>query len=184
MWLKDDFGSRAFFPGPGNVHFEFSHKVGDSILDIVVEGATIGSRQSLNGRMPTMSSVLVITQAVMPTTSTSVGFRSAKTKSYSVRVAKAIVSCSSTSGRDELHKYEQTFVDVTDVTANVNYILNVVQKKWGKNFVLCTSDGIPIEDGSGTQGTSIIISFSVCIIRLFTYLSSTVFRFKILENTC
>ncbi len=154
VWLKEEFGNRAFFPGPGNI--EFSHEVGDFIFDLVVEGASVNSRQSLNGTATMMSPVTVTTlnsQAMTPTaTSTSVGFRSTKSKSYSVRVAKATVTCSSNGSRVELHKYEQTFVDVTEDTANVNYILNVIQKKWGNNYVICTSDGIQIEDSSGTQG--------------------------------
>ena len=58
-----------------------------------------------------------------------------------------------TGGRKtEFMPQAQTFVDVTESTANVNYITSTVQRKWGSQYVLVTSDGLQIEDGSGTQG--------------------------------
>ena len=53
------------------------------------------------------------------------------------------------------HKFTnkgQAFVDVTDSTANVDYINNVIQKRWGREYQIVTADGLPLEDSSGTQG--------------------------------
>ena len=47
---------------------------------------------------------------------------------------------------------QQTFVDVTESTSNVNYVRNAVQKRWGEEYTLVTVDGLEIEDSSGTQG--------------------------------
>ena len=47
---------------------------------------------------------------------------------------------------------QQTFVDVTESTSNVNYVRNAVQKRWGEEYTLVTADGLEIEDSSGTQG--------------------------------
>lgn len=55
-------------------------------------------------------------------------------------------------GRVEFQMEGQTFVDVTEATANVENILNTVQDNWGDNYVLVTNDGLEIEDCSGTQG--------------------------------
>ena len=55
-------------------------------------------------------------------------------------------------GKAEVTPQTQTFVDVTESTAHVNYIASAVQRKWGSQYVLVTSDGLQIEDGSGTQG--------------------------------
>ena len=55
-------------------------------------------------------------------------------------------------GKAEFTPQTQTFVDVTESTANVIYITTAVQRKWGSQYVLVTSDGLQIEDGSGTQG--------------------------------
>ena len=54
--------------------------------------------------------------------------------------------------RPEFTPLTQTFVDVTESTANTTYILNAVQRKWGAQCIIVTSDDLPIKDGSGTQG--------------------------------
>ena len=49
--------------------------------------------------------------------------------------------------------HNQTFVDVTEATmANVNYITAAVQHRWGPDHSLVTSDGLQLDDSSGTQG--------------------------------
>lgn len=62
-------------------------------------------------------------------------------------------------GKFEFTSTSQAFIDVTDSTANVHYITNVVQKRWGTDFQLVTADGLQLEDSSGTQGN--ISSFDV-----------------------
>ena len=59
------------------------------------------------------------------------------------------------SGKCEFVHLGQTFVDVIESTANVNYIKSVVQNRWGSNYILVTADGLEIEDSSGTQGSYI-----------------------------
>jgi hypothetical protein len=43
-------------------------------------------------------------------------------------------------GKAEFMPQTQTFVDVTESTANVIYITTAVQRKWGSQYVLVTSD--------------------------------------------
>lgn len=61
-------------------------------------------------------------------------------------------------GRPEFTPQNQTFVDLTEATANVNYVTSVIQRRWGSEYVMVTSDGLKIDDSSGTQGTCGIIS--------------------------
>ena len=49
----------------------------------------------------------------------------------------------------EFMAQNQTFVDVTEATANLHYVSSAIQRKWGPEYVLVTSDGL---DSSGTQG--------------------------------
>ena len=147
------------------MEFEFSNEVGDSIIDLIVEGSnsSVGSSDQVSHALRNpANSVPVITpmntrgvvaySPAGPSSSNYVGFRpSYKSKTCSVRIAKADVRRLS-NGKVELEKLEQTFIDLTDDTANVNYVNTVIQKKWGKEYVLCTNDGLPIEDGFGTQG--------------------------------
>ena len=58
----------------------------------------------------------------------------------------------------EFHKLGQVFIDVTEGTANINYISSVVQQKFGIDYVVVTADGLRIEDSSGTQGNHVIIN--------------------------
>ena len=56
-------------------------------------------------------------------------------------------------GKFQFTSTSQAFIDATDSTANVHYITNVVQKRWGADFQLVTADGLQLEDSSGTQGS-------------------------------
>ena len=58
----------------------------------------------------------------------------------------------SPNGKAEFSGENQTFISISEANANVHFIQNVVQQKWGRSYVLVTSDGLPIEDSSGTQG--------------------------------
>lgn len=55
-------------------------------------------------------------------------------------------------GKAEFSAENQIFISVSEGNANVHFIQNVVQQKWGRSYVLVTSDGLSIEDSSGTQG--------------------------------
>ena len=59
------------------------------------------------------------------------------------------IQYASANGKCEFANHGQTFVDVT---SNVNYIRNAVQKRWGEEYTLVTADRLEIEDSSGTQG--------------------------------
>ena len=55
------------------------------------------------------------------------------------------------SGKIDFSNIDQTFIDIIDATANVNYICGVIQRKWGNNYTIVTSDGLKIDDCSATQ---------------------------------
>ena len=55
-------------------------------------------------------------------------------------------------GCPEFQSVSQMFVDVTESTANVMYLTHIIEEKWGSDYLLVTSDGIKVEDSSGTQG--------------------------------
>ena len=56
------------------------------------------------------------------------------------------------SGKAEFTHQAQTFIDIREDTANVNNLSSMVHSKWGNDFVIVTSDGLPIEDFSETKG--------------------------------
>lgn len=55
-------------------------------------------------------------------------------------------------GKIELGSNEQYFVDVTETTANVEYITACVKSKWGNDHILVTKNGLPLPDSAGTTG--------------------------------
>ena len=55
-------------------------------------------------------------------------------------------------GKADFVPQNQTFVDLCEATANVNYVTSVIQQKWGSDHFLVTSDGLQLDDSSGTQG--------------------------------
>ena len=63
------------------------------------------------------------------------------------------------SGKVEFAHIGQTFMDVTESSANVHYIGNAIQRKWGNDYILVTGDGLQIEDSCGTQGRCTIGSY-------------------------
>ena len=47
-----------------------------------------------------------------------------------------------TAGKPLFEKKGQIFIEVVDGTANVQYIQSVVQRKYGEDFVLVTTDSL------------------------------------------
>ena len=72
--------------------------------------------------------------------------------SVSVKIVKASYLKSFIGGKGEFQKLGQTYVSVSEATANVRYISSVIKEKWGEDYVLVTSDCLELEDSSGTQG--------------------------------
>ena len=52
------------------------------------------------------------------------------------------------SGRMEFKSENQTYVTVTEGTANLDYVSQAVQRKWGSHYVLVTSDGLKLDDSA------------------------------------
>lgn len=46
----------------------------------------------------------------------------------------------------------QTYIELVDSTANVDYIVGVINQRWGSGYTIVTSDGVPLEDSPTTQG--------------------------------
>ena len=75
-------------------------------------------------------------------------------------------------GKFEFTSTGQAFIDVTDSTANVHYITNVVQKRWGADFQLVTADGL--QAGGHLWNTRYRSSFDVftCDYKLMIHFTS------------
>ena len=145
--MQEEFGPKAFFPDSFGNSFRFSSDVGDTILSFVVKAspATKASPLVLSA-VETSSSDIRWQPSQRPT------FSSKKSGSVSVKIVKASFYSKCSGGKREFEKLGQTFVSVTEATANVMYVSSVIRQKWGEEYVLVTSDGLQVEDSSGTQG--------------------------------
>ena len=161
MYLKSEFGPKAFFPDPSNTSFGFTDDVADSVYSFRVEGMPTSSlkRPQHDMRPLAISSMPSSSQASTgrvgfgfshSTPSSSMGRKSGN--SSTLKVIQANVS-KNVNGKLEFFKIGQMFVTLYEPTATVDYITAVIQKRWGKEYIIVTSDGLPIEDSSGTQGT-------------------------------
>ena len=145
--MQEEFGPKAFLPDSSGNSFRFSSDVGDTILSFVVKAspATKASPLVLSA-VETSSSDIRWQPSQRPT------FSSKKSGSVSVKIVKASFNSKCSGGKREFEKLGQTFVSVTEATANVMYVSSVIRQKWGEEYVLVTSDGLQVEDSSGTQG--------------------------------
>ena len=149
VWLREESGSRAYFPDSQNTRFVLSDDVGVLITELVAMGSPAPGTTSQSAvRVPSISSL-----SSEPSTSGLQTHALSLRKNHSSN--EKIIQASMkrlANGKLDFVPHNQTFVDVTEATANVNYITAAVQRKWGPDHVLVTSDGLQLDDSSGTQG--------------------------------
>lgn len=69
-----------------------------------------------------------------------------------VKVVRADLRWIAGQAKPELTPSEQLYICLTESTANVDYVLHTVKRRWGEDQVLVTADGLKVEDSAGTQG--------------------------------
>ena len=74
-------------------------------------------------------------------------FSAKKEISVKVKVMQATLR-RAPSGKAEFTRENQTYVTVSEATANVDYVSQAIQRKWGFNYVLVTSDGLKLDDSA------------------------------------
>ena len=52
--------------------------------------------------------------------------------------------------KPEFQCLSQLYTDIVESTANVDYILTVVQRRWSEDYTLVTNDGLELLDSPGT----------------------------------
>ena len=146
VWLREEPGSRAFFPDSQNTRFVLNDDVGVLITELVAMGSPVpGSTSQSAVRVPSISSL-----SNEPSTSGLQAQALRKTQSSSVKIIHASMKWL-VNGKLDFVPHNQTFVDITEATANVNYITAAVQRRWGSDHSV-TSDSLQLDDSSGTQG--------------------------------
>lgn len=86
--------------------------------------------------------------------------------SFSLKVVKATM-CRQGKRKAEFQPISQTYLELVESTANLEHILSIIQKRWGTEYTLVTSDGLPLEDSPATQGL-LLPKQMFCVLSTFT----------------
>ena len=144
VWMRE-FGTRIFFPDAANTRFDLPVNV----ECLIVEGTT-----TVQGPSSASSGVQVVTPAATVYTSGNRPLFSSnqkKSQTFNIKVVQARLKWLP-NGRPEFKQSGQLFVDITEATANVQYVQSVVQSRWGPDYILVTADGLQLDDSPGTKG--------------------------------
>ena len=155
VWMREEYGSRIFFPDATNTHFELP--VNAECL--IVEGAA-----TVQGPSSASSGVQVVTPVTTGYTSGNRPIFSSnqkKSQTFNVKVVQASLKWLP-NGRPEFKQMGQIFVDITEHTANVQYVQCVVQSRWGPDYILVTVDGLQLDDSPGTKGMFTVVLIKTC----------------------
>ena len=158
MWLKEQFGRRAYFPDE-NKKFTFSSHAGHGIYTLIVEGAPYqhqtGASVPVGVPMVAGPSSGQSTVPQQPLYKPVGGSGKNRDPTLSLKVVQATMQ-QTPGGKPEFTRLSQAFIDITESTANVPFITSVIQAKWGGEYVLVTADRLQIEESSGTQGKRLL----------------------------
>ena len=122
VYLREEFGQRAFFPEASN-EFHLPSCVGGTIFSLVVEGSQLNTRQ-------TNLSTSAVACIPGPSSGSRPIFSTKKEVSVKVKVVQATLKKSPSGKMDFTHE-NQTYVTVTEGTANLDYVSQAIQQKWG-----------------------------------------------------
>ena len=156
VWLREEFGSRAYFPDSSNT--EFVIDVDNPPFGLIVEGQP-------NTTMPASQNGQGVPVAVPQSSSSASApppFKPVfprKSLTATVKITRATLTYGA-SGKAEFARLDQAFFEISEENANVPYLTNAVQQKWGQEYKIVTNDGLDIDDSSGTAGMQLITNKS------------------------
>ena len=127
--------------------------------DLAVEGpsasAAVGQGASTSGSVPRMGPGGSIGLPPMNPIAGSASSSRKKEAAYSLKITKAEPTIRE-AGQGKKPSFTpicHMYLEITEVSANVTLIKAAIQRKWGA-YTLVTSDGVELEDSSGTEGKS------------------------------
>jgi hypothetical protein len=164
VWLRDDLDlEAAYLPGDDG-SFNFPDDVNiTSLTTLMVEGrSSTETTVTPRSAMHTMQRSLVVPSTPVSTSGgvqsgssvplfRSVTSKRSTTSSYIVKIIKANMT-KNHKGKPDFEPLSQTFISLVEATANLDYILTTMQRRWGQDYRVVTGDGIELEDSPATQG--------------------------------
>lgn len=165
VWLRGESDNKAYYPSDqGRFSLEGLYLFGSTLI---VEGSDI---PPVSAATPTRTMSSTATSASSHEAGSSASFqknalppafhsvirKSSNEAKFSTKIVKARMSYSR-NGKVDFTTLAQMLIDLTESTANVNYILDEVHQRWGDDYSIVTIDGLVLEDCEGNRGMSIII---------------------------
>lgn len=65
----------------------------------------------------------------------------------------------SRTGKVEFETETQMYIDLTESTATVEYVIQEVKHRWGDDYVIVTIDGLELGESEGTKGMDCLYIF-------------------------
>ena len=157
VWLQDDCDSTAYFPQEG--HFDL-HTLGLPYVTLNVEGPDVPTIAPRSSNLPPPppprpSSSVTVASTHHSSTLPPPVFRSVtaprRGATFSLKVVKATILRKGR-GKPEFQASSQMYIELTEATAYLDHIVELIRKRWGAEYILVTNDGIELEDSPATQG--------------------------------
>ena len=159
VWLRDESDDSGHFPESEDGSFTLSGI--SPFATMIVEGPLLvsgfppraqGTRgQSLAMMASTSSSVKVASATPPPPIYRSVV--APKRVAITVKIVKARMKIPKKgSGNPEFESLSQMYVELTETTANIAHVTDMVRKQWGTEYYIVSAEGIEIADSAATQG--------------------------------
>jgi hypothetical protein len=119
-----------------------------SVGTVEVEGTSQPS--ALAPASPVSTPAVALSGTESPNQSSLPCTSSNRTKKLLVKIVKATQKGSAS--KPEFTPIEVGYVEITANTANVSYVNQCIQDKWGDGYCVVSNDGLPVVDDRGTQG--------------------------------
>ena len=156
VWLRDESDDSGHFPESEGGSFTLSGIA--PFTTMIVEGTLVSGfpprAQSTRGLLPAVassSSVRVASATPPPPIYRSVV--APKKVAITVKIVKARMKMPKKgSGNPEFESLSQMYVELTEATANITHVTDMVRKQWGTEYYIVSAEGIEIADSAATQG--------------------------------
>lgn len=170
MWLQDNCDGTAYFPQEGHFHLE---RVGVPLYAVlIVEGPEIRGQGTTAPRQPLSMTVTTPTSGPLPPPVFKSVISTRKGPAVTLKVVKASL-LKYERGKPMFQPLTQMFLDLTDATANPEYIQATISSQWGPEYTIVSNDGLEIEDSPATRSTPAMYGIN--------WLHPSVFRYLLLK---
>ena len=170
-WFRDESDDSGHFPGSEDGCFNLNNI--SAFTTMIVEGPPVnGYFQRAQGTRGQS-----IVPSVVPTSGSSVRVASVlppppiyrsitapkKAPVVTIKVVKAKMKLSKrgSTGNPEFDSPSQMYVELTEATANITHVTELVRNQWGTEYTVVSAEGIEMADSTATQGKLVI--FCACM---------------------